>query len=102
MTYTFKLSRRLARLRAPLFAAAILTLVGCGSSDTLAPGSDAPGNAPSTDNPALATSFAGGIPIGMFAQPTEDFGSRYNGAMRTLGPGNLLSELAAIKSRGGR
>ena len=102
MTYTFKLSRRLARLRAPLFAAAILTLVGCGSSDTLAPGSDAPGDAPSTDNPALATSFAGGIPIGMFAQPTEEFGSRYNGAMRTLGPGELLSQLADIKSRGGR
>ncbi len=103
MTYTFKLSRRLARLRAPLWAAAVLTVVGCGSSDTLAPGSsDAPGDAPSANNPELATSFAGGIPIGMFAQPTELFGTRYNGAMRNLSPDMLLDELAAIKSRGGR
>ncbi len=103
MTYTFKLSRRLARLRAPLWAAAFLTVVGCGSSDTFAPGSsDAPGDAPSTNNPALATSFAGGIPIGMFAQPTELFGTRYNGAMRNISPDMLLDELAAIKSRGGR
>ena len=103
MTYTFKLSRRLARLRAPLSAAAFLTIVGCGSSDTFAPGSsDTPGDAPSTNNPALATSFAGGIPMGMFAQPTELFGTRYNGAMRNISPGILLDELAAIRSRGGR
>ena len=38
MTYTFKLSRRLARLRGPACLAALLTLVGCGDSDTFAPG----------------------------------------------------------------
>jgi hypothetical protein len=103
VTYTFKLSRRLARLRAPLWAATFLTVVGCSSSDTFGPGSsDTPGDAPSTNHPALATSFAGGIPIGLFAQPTEDLGSRYNGAMRTIQPDALLGELAAIKSRGGR
>ena len=102
MTYTFKLSRRLARLRAPLWAATLLAVVGCSESDAFAPGSDSPGDAPSNHTPVLGTAFAGGIPMGTFAQPTEEFGSRYNGAMRTLGPENILSELAAIKSRGGR
>ena len=102
MTYTFKLSRRLARLRAPLWAATLLAVVGCSDSDAFAPGSDTPGNAPSNPAPTLGTSFAGGIPMGTFAQPTEEFGSRYNGAMRTIGPDRLLDELAAIKSRGGR
>ncbi|HKU62783.1 MAG TPA: hypothetical protein VJQ44_16305 [Gemmatimonadales bacterium] len=94
MTYTFKLSRRIARLRAPLFAVILLASVGCNSSDAFDPGS--------TSTPTLATSFAGGIPMGTFAQPTSEFGSRYNGAMRTIGAGQLLEELAAIKSRGGR
>src|SRR5262245_979011 len=40
--------------------------------------------------------------MGTFAQPTNEFGSRYNGAMRTIGAGQLLEELAAIKSRGGK
>ncbi len=94
MTYTFKLSRRMARLRAPLIAITLLGLVGCSGSDAFEPGS--------TTTPTLATSFAGGIPMGTFAQPTSEFGSRYNGAMRTIGAGQLLEELAAIKSRGGR
>ncbi|HJR18063.1 MAG TPA: hypothetical protein VJ808_14530, partial [Gemmatimonadales bacterium] len=42
------------------------------------------------------------IPIGTFAQPTSVFGDRYNGAMRNIWPDDLLSELAAIKSRGGK
>jgi hypothetical protein len=102
VTYTFKLSRRLARLRAPLWAATLLAVVGCSDSDAFAPGSDTPGDAPPANTPALGTSFAGGIPMGTFAQPTEEFGSRYNGAMRTMGPEGILDELAAIKSRGGR
>jgi hypothetical protein len=102
VTYTFKLSRRLARLRAPLWAAVLLALVGCRDSDAFAPGSDTPGDAPSTNTPVLGSSFAGGIPMGTFAQPTEEFGSRYNGAMRNMGPESILDELAAIKSKGGR
>jgi hypothetical protein len=100
VTYTFKLSRRLARLRGPACAAALLALVGCSDSDAFAPGHD--GDAPSTTSPALASSFAGGIPIGMFSQPLEDFGGRYNGAQVTISPNLLLDELAQIKSRGGK
>lgn len=102
MTYTFKLSRRLARLRGPACAAALLALVGCRDSDSFAPGSDNPGDAPTTPAPALGSSFVGGIPFGMFAQPTNLFGDRYNGALRNISPNQLLEELAAIRSRGGR
>jgi hypothetical protein len=100
MTYKFKLSRRLARLRAPLFATIILSLVGCNSTDSLSPDSNTP---PSVNtDPSLSVAFAGGIPFGTFAQPTTAFGSRYNGAMRNIWPGELLSELADIKARGGK
>jgi len=94
VTYTFKLSRRIARLRAPLFAITLLGLVGCSDSDAFDPGN--------TTTPALATSFAGGIPIGTFEHPTSEFGSRYNGAKRAIPANQLVQELAAIKSRGGR
>jgi hypothetical protein len=101
VTYTFKLSRRLARLRGPACVAAVLALVGCSDSDAFAPGHDA-GDTPSTPTPALGTAFAGGIPIGMFDQPLSDFGGRYNGAQLTISPNLLVDELAAIKSRGGK
>ncbi len=100
MTFTFKLSRRIARLRAPLFAGIILTLVGCNTTDSLGPDSSTP-PAVSPD-PSFSTSFAGGIPFGTFDQPNEAFGTRYDGAMRIIGPGDLLADLAAIKAAGGR
>ncbi len=102
MTYTFKLSRRLARLRGPACVAAVLALVGCSDSDAFAPGHDGSGDTPSANSPALATSFAGGIPIGMFEQPLPDIGGRYNGAQLAISPNLLLDELAQIKSRGGK
>jgi hypothetical protein len=52
--------------------------------------------------PELATSFAGGIPIGTFAMPTSEFGSLYNGALRNIRRYGLISELSAIRSRGGK
>lgn len=101
MTYTFKLSRRIARLRVPGCAALLLMLAACNGEDGLAPSS---ANPTSIENstPSFASSFAGGIPFGTFEQPNEVFGSRYNGAMRIIGPTLLLSDLAAIKARGGR
>ena len=102
MTYTFKLSRRLARLRGPACVAALLALVGCSDSDAFAPGHDGSGDTPSANSPALATSFAGGIPFGMFDQPVEDFGARYNGAELIISPNLLLDELAQLKGRGGK
>ncbi len=107
MTYTFKLSRRIARLRAPLVAALVFALSGCNSTDSLNPDSSSPaepaGQGSPAGAPSLATSsFAGGIPIGTSAQPTSVYGDRFNGALRNIWPGSLVAELAAIKSRGGK
>jgi hypothetical protein len=102
MTYTFKLSRRLARFRAAGLVALLLAAGGCERSDSLGPDEGSPeAGAPVT--PELATgSFAGGIPMGMYGQPTTTFGSRYNGGFRNIWPQYLLAELAAIKARGGK
>jgi hypothetical protein len=120
MTHSFKLSRRIARLRAPALATLIFTFVGCNSTDSLNPDSSIPPTAADPGSEAgvqvvpvsdsmlassqtmFASSFAGGIPIGTSAQPTSLFGSRYNGALRNIWPKSLVSELAAIKSRGGK
>jgi hypothetical protein len=97
-----------------MFGAIVLTLVACNGSDALdpdsstppgiaTPGSDAGSEVATVSTPTFSTtSFAGGIPIGTFAQPTSTFGSRYNGAMRNIGPSALLSELSAIRARGAR
>jgi len=114
MAHTFKLSRRIARLRAPVFATIILTLVGCNNTDSLDPDGSTPAEAvdrglqagvqvAKVDNPSFASaSFAGGIPIGTFAQPTTEFGNRFNGAKQNIAPRLLRIELAAIKARGGK
>jgi hypothetical protein len=99
VTYTFKLSRRVARLRAPIIAALVLTLIGCDNTESFSPDAATP---PETQPTFASASFAGGIPIGIAAQPTSEFGERYNGALRNIWPQALLEELAAIKSRGGR
>ena len=105
MTYTFKLSRRIARLRAPVFAALVLALGACDTDDTLAP-TDATDSSPQvlspTDGPLLAAAYAGGMPIGMTAQPNDAFGARYNGALRNIYPQFLDRDLSEIKSRGGK
>jgi hypothetical protein len=101
MTYTFKLSRRIARLRAPVFAALLIALTGCESANSFDPGPPH-GADPATDGPLTSASFAGGIPIGMAAQPLTAFGSRFNGAKLTIGPNQLMTELPIIRSRGGK
>jgi hypothetical protein len=111
MTHSFKLSRRMARYRAPLLAA--LMLIGaCNSTDSLdqGPTGDSPVDdeqsgvqvAP-VDQPSLsAVTFAGGIPIGTSGQPNGAYGSTYNGAYRIIWPEYLLSNLKEIKARGGK
>ena len=103
MTYLFKLARRTARLRAlPLIALGV-ALAGC-DTDRLTNSSElgTPASEPATLTPAFAVGFRGGIPFGTWALPTDMFGDTYNGAVRNIDPSLLLSELAAIKARGGR
>ena len=114
MTHSFKLSRRIARLRAPAIITTILTLAACSNTDSLAPDGGAPSRAVNLGSPAgVAIVPAGspafgsgatrsGIPFGTFAQPTEEFGTRFSGGWRKIYPQYMLRELAAIKARGGR
>ena len=96
MTYTFKLARRIARLRAPLLATTLLVaLAGCDSGQPFNPET-------SESAPVASAAFAGGIPIGISAMPVTEYGARYNGALLLLPPKTLLSNLAEIKARGGK
>ena len=119
MAHSFKLSRRIARFRLPVAAALMVSLVACNGDDTLnpVPSTTTTGTEPvdqvltltdegMTAAPVAPTqasaSFAGGIPIGTFAQPTSEFGGVYNGALRNIGTNRIISELSAIRSRGGK
>jgi hypothetical protein len=116
MACSFKLSRRIARFRAPVFAFLVLALVACDSTESLDPINSSTPDASTPDastpdaadaialaEPTVASaSFSGGIPIGMAAQPVSEFGQRFSGGKRTIGPSKLLAELSAIRSRGGR
>jgi hypothetical protein len=106
MTYLFKLARRTAQLRALPLLALAATLSACDTdsfSPSENPAAAAPEAEPFTPPTALyAESFRGGIPFGTWALPTSEFGSIFNGAMRNIDPNHLRSELAEIKSRGGR
>jgi hypothetical protein len=124
MTHSFKLSRRIARLRAFVAVVLLFTLSGCGGTDSFNPdpstladpadegialdGPVLPAEAPPVEAPPVTAlplasiSYAGGIPFGNFAQPTSEFGSVFNGAQRNIYPQYLLRELAAIKARGGK
>lgn len=102
MTHSFKLSRRIARLRAPLLATLALALGACDGSDVVEPQDVVQ---PEVEvlglEPELAT-YAGGIPFGLFAMPNGAFGELYNGALRLDWPEYLLKNLADIKARGGK
>ena len=121
MPDSFKLSRRIARLRAPVLATLIVALAACESAETLDPAGglvpdaaneivvdadaapDADVQAEPVAEPALASaSFAGGIPFGLTAQPITQFNGRYNGSKLTLGPSQILDRLSAVRSRGGK
>jgi hypothetical protein len=118
MAHSFKLSRRIARLRALVTTLLAFTLVGCGT-DSLDPDSSTspdPADPATLDGstlqadavpvaeaaPVASASYAGGIPFGTFSQPTGTFGSMFNGAQRIIYPQYLVRELAAIKARGGK
>lgn len=112
MSHGFKLSRRIARFRAPLFAVLVIAAFGCDNDNSFSPDSSTQPDAPldedgllqavPVDVPSAAVSFSGGVPFGMGAQPNSAFGSVYNGALRSIFPQYLLRDLAEIKARGGR
>ncbi len=112
MTHSFKLSRRIARLRAPVLVTLALTFAGCNGTDSVDPESSSPASAqdpsPAAGTeltpaaPQFSTSYSGGMPFGTFDLPVAAYGDRYNGAMRIIGPSNLMSDLAGIRSRGGK
>jgi hypothetical protein len=103
-----------------MLAALILTLVSCNSTDTLTsesavvpeavdglgvdgtPVDATPVDATPIDAPLMAVSYAGGIPFGTTRQPNSWFTAPYNGALRIIGPDHLMSDLSAIRSRGGK
>ncbi|MGH7508214.1 MAG: hypothetical protein ACREMZ_01935 [Gemmatimonadales bacterium] len=98
MTYIVKLARRTVLLPALALALA------CDATDTTEPvaAADAETAPAALPAPSFSSGFRGGIPIGMGAQPTSAFGDLLNGALRNIWPKALLSELAAIKARGGK
>ena len=113
MPHSFKLSRRIARFRAVGAVTLLVGLAACDNSlnpdrSTTDPVDQVPVAGDDGDvtlapvTPQMASSFAGGIPIGLFAMPTSEYGSRYNGALKNIGTGQLISQLNAIKQRGGK
>ena len=112
MLRTLTLARRFARFRALLLLPLALA-AACDNTDTLDPSSSitpeesgvkilsADEMVPTGTDVANAA-FAGGIPFGMTAQPVSAYGNRFSGGKRTVGTNQLLSDLSAIRSRGGR
>ena len=89
------------RFRALVAAGLVVALAACDSTDALAP-ENLPAETVPIDVPELAVRQAGGIAIGMNAQPLDQFGDIYSGAKLTLSPNHLLSRLSAVRNRGGR
>jgi hypothetical protein len=105
MTPAFEFARRAVRFRAPVILGLTMIFGACNATDKLTNPSDEPVDTPApatVDDPSLASSFRGGIPLGTFALPTSQFGSTFNGALRNIWPGELASELRSIKARGGK
>lgn len=114
MPYFYMLFRRIARLRVPAFAALLVGLVACDRTDVFDPDGSIVTDAldegiaigdeagDQLGEPAFAIRYAGGIPIGMNAQPIDEFGEYYNGAKLTIGPARLMKELPEIKARGAK
>jgi hypothetical protein len=111
----YTLSSRSTRLGACALSACLLALGACDANDLLVPQTDAaleadtaadvePGlEVAALDDTLLASAVSRrGIPIGHFAQPVSSFGSTYNGGHQNFSPRSIVSELKAIRSRGGR
>jgi hypothetical protein len=107
MTQTSQYVRRVGRFRALWLIVLAMSFTACDAADRLTSTSEDTPTATTDPNstpaePSFATSFAGGIAMGTWAQPTYTLGSRYNGTLRVIWPKYVKSELAAIRSRGGK
>jgi hypothetical protein len=87
--------------RAWSLLALALAVGACDSADPTGPVATAI-PAAVDHGPSFASAFRGGIPFGTFHLPTSAFEGEYNGALRNIGQGDLLSQLAQIKARGGK
>jgi hypothetical protein len=96
--------RPLTRLRPFVLVALMLPVAACDDTDPTSPESapEVLTVLPMEDEPLASASFAGGIPLGNFAQPISEFGSIFNGSHENSTPTGLIQELQQIKSRGGR
>jgi hypothetical protein len=110
MTLNLEFERLLSRLRAPLLGAILIATASCDRPDLTEPiEASEPAAVPEATvepagdlEPAFATAYQGGIPIGFFRQPNTAFGSIYSGAKQTIAPSALVSTLRQIKARGGK
>ena len=108
MTYTFKLSRRLARLRAAGVVA--LTTIAAACADSLTPSDDSspasPGSSVSADNPAttpvLSTTSFSGIPFGFFRGDYYDLGTLWTSTKRGASPNAIKKYLEIARQRHAR
>jgi hypothetical protein len=100
----------MARLRTPLAAASFLALASCDHRQLATEPGSGPEAAPSP-LPSFAVAYSGGIPFGLYNMPTTLIGGDFNAKMtnarlwlpQLTRPTNImLSELSAIKSRGGK
>jgi hypothetical protein len=105
MTRAFDFVRSATRLRALFLVAVAVVFSACDATDQLTSTSDPAAETLDPTTPteiSLATSFRGGIAFGHFNLPTGQYGSMYNGAMRNIWPSELIQQLYAIRSRGGK
>ena len=90
------------RASALVVGALLGSLAGCDQDRTLSP--TAEHESPvlpvvASDGVGTASAqFAGGIPIGLFAQPLSEYGARYDGGHRNTPPTSLLSDLVVLSA----
>lgn len=110
MPFALESCRRNARLRPLVFVALLFVVAACGDSDPISPESTADAvtvlpvgdELTGGDEPLAAAGFAGGIPLGNFAQPLTEFGPIFNGSHSNVSPNRMLQELQRIKAEGGK
>lgn len=105
MTYTFKLAKRIAMLRAAALAGLLGVATACNSTDQLGPTAASPTASPSTPAglPGLAVTQVGsGLVFASFSMDVSLLNSTYTGTVRIPDPSSLPSLLSDARAQGGR